>query len=286
MKRILSILLLCTVVFQGWAKEGFVDDSLKVDGYMRHFRVYLPKGIKVDAPLVIAAHGYGGHGVDHTVFRAADRHGFAVCEPYGLRDTTDHPGWNVGYPMQKGWKVNDVKFMCRLARYLQKEYQLSKDNCFFTGMSNGGEMCYLLAYTDQKVFRAIGSIAGLTMQWIYKSMAPVQHIPFLEIHGTEDRVSEWEGDPQNKGGWNPYLPVPLAVGTLVAHNRCVEEQRDTIVFPQSESKRKVVRHKYLGGKNNTEVWLYEVRGAGHSWFTDDMDTGEELWKFFSKYLVP
>lgn len=277
-------MLLLAVIGQSWAVEGFVEDSLKVDGYMRYFRIYLPKGMKDDAPLIVGAHGYGGHGVNNTLFHAADRHGFAVCEPHGLRDTTDHPGWNVGYPMQKGWKVNDVKFMCRLARYVQKKYQLSRENTFFTGMSNGGEMCYLLAYSDQKVYKACGSVAGLTMQWIYKSMKPVQHLPFFEIHGTEDRTSEWEGDPQNKGGWNPYLPVPVAVGALVAHNRCTEELRDTIVFEGSKSQRKVVRHKYLGGEDGSEVWLYEVRGAGHTWFTDDMDTGEELWQFFSKYI--
>jgi polyhydroxybutyrate depolymerase len=32
------------------------------------------------------------------------------------------------------------------------------------------------------------------------------------------------------------------------------------------------------------VWLYEMIGGKHSWFWDDMDTGDELWKFFSMYV--
>ena len=53
--------------------------------------------------------------------------------------------WNVGYPFQAGLKTDDVDFLCKLARYLQKEYNLSRHNTFLTGMPNGGEMCYLMA---------------------------------------------------------------------------------------------------------------------------------------------
>ena len=44
-----------------------------------------------------------------------------------------------------GLKTDDVDFLCKLARYLQKEYNLSRHNTFLTGMPNGGEMCYLMA---------------------------------------------------------------------------------------------------------------------------------------------
>ena len=34
----------------------FVDDSLKVDGHMRHFAMYLPDGLQKDAPLEFILH--------------------------------------------------------------------------------------------------------------------------------------------------------------------------------------------------------------------------------------
>lgn len=40
----------------------------------------------------------------------------------------------------------------------------------------------------------------------------------------------------------------------------------------------------LGGDNGTEVWLYEVVGGKHNWGNDSMNTKEEIWKFFTKYL--
>ena len=37
-------------------------------------------------------------------------------------------------------------------------------------------------------------------------------------------------------------------------------------------------------RRHFEVWLYEIVGGKHSWGEQDIDTGEELWKFFSKFV--
>ena len=42
----------------------------------------------------------------------------------------------------------------------------------------------------------------------------------------------------------------------------------------------------LYDKNGNEVWLYKVVGAPHCWHNGDINTGEEIWKFFSKYIKP
>ena len=33
-----------------------------------------------------------------------------------------------------------------------------------------------------------------------------------------------------------------------------------------------------------DVWLFEVVGSVHSWHTGDIDTGEGIWQFFSRYV--
>lgn len=88
---------------------------------------------------------------------------------------------------------------------------------------------------------------------------------------------------KDSGGWGEYLPVPLAVHFCVAKNRCTVMQTDTIIG-KAPNRRQIVRHRFSGGLNGSEVWLYEVIGAGHSWFWEDMDTGEELWSFFSRFM--
>ena len=50
MRRQLLCLLGLVVVTVFAHAQQFVEDSLKVDGYMRRFDVFLPKGIKPDAP--------------------------------------------------------------------------------------------------------------------------------------------------------------------------------------------------------------------------------------------
>ena len=263
----------------------FVDDSVKVDGHMRHMAMYLPDGLLPDAPLVFILHGYGaGIWRENPMLAAADRHGFAVCLPQGLKDPQGEPSWNVGYPFQQGWKVDDVKALCRMARYVQGRYRLSRDNTFLTGMSNGGEMCYLMAYSKQSTFKAVAPIAGLTMAWMYEQMEAPRPIPLMEIHGTEDRVSEWTGDIENKGGWGAYLSVPVAIGYWVAKNRCTHEEVERVESLQGEQGHPVIKHRFTGGSTGCEVWLYEVVGGEHAWHTRDINTGEEIWQFFSRYL--
>ena len=280
----LAWLAVALVSLPCWAGR-FVDDSLKVDGHMRHFAMYLPDSLQADAPLVFILHGYGaGIWRENPMLEAADRHHFAVCLPQGLKDPEGQPSWNVGYPFQQGWAVDDVKALCRIARHAQQRYHLSRDNTFLTGMSNGGEMCYLMAYSKQSTFKAVAPIAGLTMAWIYQTMEAPRPIPVMEIHGTEDRVSEWAGDMENKGGWGAYLPVPVAIGYWVARNRCTHEVSERIESLRGSEGHPVVKHRYSSPVTGCDVWLYEVVGGVHSWHTTDLDTGEEIWQFFSRYL--
>ena len=279
------VMLMCLLCCSAMSAQTFVKDSLRVDGKMRRFVTFLPEGIKEEAPLVVVLHGYGGSiWRENPMVAAAKRHGFAVCIPQGLRDPKGKPSWNVGYPSQAGWKQDDVKALCRIAQHVQKRHKLSRMNTFLTGMSNGGEMCYLMAFNNkQKTFKAVAPIAGLTMEWMYSQLEAKRPIPVMEVHGTADHTSEWGGDLENKGGWGAYMPVPLAVGYWVAKNRCTHEETERVESLKKDG-HPVIKHRFTGGPTGCDVWLYEVVGAGHKWHTDDIDTGEEVWSFFSKYV--
>ncbi len=237
-------------------------------------------------PLVVVLHGYGGKALGDGLrfIELADLHGFAVCWPQGAEDGTGHNCWNVGYPFQADYRIDDTAYLRRLVRHLQKNFGVSRRNVFLTGMSNGGEMCYKMAAEHPETFSAIASIAGLTL--VSMSTDYRRPVPFMEVHGTDDSVSAWCGDPENRGGWGAYLSVPAALSHIISANRCVGE---TISEIPSEHKR-VILHRFTGGlpafKNGSpaDVLLYEVLGGDHSWSDRYIPTCDLVWDFFSRYV--
>lgn len=237
-------------------------------------------------PLVVVLHGYGGKALGDGLrfIELADLHGFAVCWPQGAEDGTGHNCWNVGYPFQADYRIDDTAYLRRLVRHLQKNFGVSRRNVFLTGMSNGGEMCYKMAAEHPETFSAIASIAGLTL--VSMSTDYSRPVPFMEVHGTDDSVSAWCGDPENRDGWGAYLSVPAALSHIISANRCVGE---TISEIPSEHKR-VILHRFTGGlpafKNGSpaDVLLYEVLGGDHSWSDRYIPTCDLIWEFFSRYV--
>ena len=262
-----------------------IERTLKSQGEMREYKLHIPVGLPDNAPLVIALHGYGSTNAPERfgMDAAADRHGFAVCYPLGVKDRKGKTCWNVGYPFQEDMKMDDIRFLRQLVRHLQKEYGFSKKNVFCTGMSNGGDMCYVLASRCPGLFTALAPVAGFMSVCTLREDKSQAAVPLLEIHGTMDRTTRWEGDLDNEGGWGAYLPVPVAVQYFAAKGKCTRYECDTLAGNTS-SINKVARHIYSNGTDGTEVWLYECIGGKHSWSKTGVDTCETIWEFFSKFL--
>ena len=290
MKRFFCLCLLLSVgslLFGQNPVPNPVKDSLRYKGADHVYWVYVPDSLSVDAPLLICLHGYGGSAArgKGQLLDLAKEHGFVLCAPQGLKDGRGKPCWNVGYPFQEGLKTDDVGFLERLVRTLVRRYDLNPANVFLTGMSNGGEMCYLMARKKPKLFAGIMSIAGLTLP----NMEPLRYshpVPFMEVHGTADKTSKWEGDPENLDGWGAYLSVPAAVSYVVAADGCKSYSKEALPLLCNP----VTLHKYLGGapaRGNgpeCEVWFYEVQDGGHNWSDSDMDTYGEMWKFMDHFM--
>ena len=265
-------------------KERCERYTMKNQGLEREYYLYRPEGLKAGAPLVIVLHGYGGSALKgkKAMMDVADRNGFAVCYPQGIKDPKGKPGWNVRYPSQKGMKTDDVKFLIALSKELQKKFDLSPKNTFLTGMSNGGDIIYLIAMRAPKAFKAMASIAGLQFNWMETEYSYKHPLPFMEVHGTQDHTSEW------LGGWGAYIPVPAAVSRIIAVNGCTEEY--VTELPRRDGRYQVTLYQFTGGKpavkggRPTEVWLYKVEGGDHSWSDKDMDTCSEIWRFFSQWI--
>ena len=268
------------------------------DGIAREYMLYIPNTIKPQAPLIFVLHGLGStnsHIRDYSQMDlVADKNCFAVCYPQGTGSTknTIHTKkgssfWNVGYEIHKNEIVDDVSFLTSLAIYLQQEYNLDPEKTFCTGMSNGGDMSYLLGCQASEVFKAIASITGCMMEWIYKSCDNNSPIPVFQVHGTKDNITYYDGDIKNRDRWGAYLGVESTIQFWVDHNMCSQSIIDTIGFVNNES-RYIIREKFLNGVDENEVWLHKVIDGGHDWvqksLEKDFNTSEEIWKFFEHLM--
>ena len=276
-------------------------------GLERTYHLYLPENLTISAPLVVVMHGYTSSAENIMSYskmnEVADREGFAVVYPQGTIDSEGNAFFNVGYEFHQTSKIDDVSFIRELVLYLREEYQLSKKNTFATGMSNGGDMSYLLACTSSDLFSAVAPVAGVMMKEILDNCNSKKPIPVFEIHGTSDKISLFEGDIENQEGWGAYYGLPETI-QFWADKHSLDKSEYIQITSKSEGyQNDIIFERYWSEDNLNEVWLYKIVDGGHVWpgfrirwwenplawyymgsGNDDINASEEVWKFFEKFV--
>ena len=298
--RIISIpfLFLFMLISCGNEETGFVEERvIEHEGLERSFLIYVPKNIKENAPLVVAIHGYtssaktlmGYSGIN----QIADKEGFLVAYPQGTKDSRDNNFFNVGYEFHSDSKVNDVNFIREIVLNLTKDYKLNSKRVFATGMSNGGDMSYLLACTSSDLFTAVAPVAGVMMKDTLENCNPVKKIPIFEIHGTKDSISKFEGDMNNEDKWGAYYDLPSTIEFWVNKHALSEKETIQLENKNTEDGTTITFERYWSDESQREVWFYIVNDGNHTWpgmtglfsrtANQDINSAEEIWKFFSKF---
>lgn len=281
-KYFFAVFLLCLSC--GISAQDINRFTMKFQGIEREYYLYMPDSLATERPLVFMLHGHSGHAKGYfPEFRdKALKAGFAVCYPQSLVEPTPQKktGWNVGYVFQEGWKVDDAAFLDALRSKILKEYKLNPKNVFFSGMSNGGDMTYYMANRYSKHYAAFAALAGTEMEWIYRELRPSCPVAFMAVHGTDDHLTEYEGDPDNKGGWGKYVAVPLSIGRMVSNNCCTHEICDTL----PTIRHTVIRHHFVGGTDGKDVILYQIIDGPHKRGDDDMPLVDTILAFFKRYM--
>jgi polyhydroxybutyrate depolymerase len=265
--------------------------SIMDGGIEREYIFYRPASALQYCPLVYVCHGYSGSAqgiMNYSGFNAlADQFGFAVCYPQGIDDSFGNAFWNVGYDFQNNETVDDVAYLQTLTNVFGDNYGILTDEVFCTGMSNGGDFCYLLACEASEDFKAVAPISGMIMQEIMDNCNPSSEVPILEIHGTNDNVTYFEGDPNNNDGWGAYPSIPATIDFFVNLFGLEQEEEYSFddVAPNDGSEVNAVRYGDPAG-GCAEVRLYTVEGGGHDWpgayGNMDIDASLEAWLFFEQ----
>jgi polyhydroxybutyrate depolymerase len=263
--------------------------TFTIDGRERIYYLYIPENMPDKAPLVFVFHGYGGNAKNMIGYSrmnpVAEEHGFAVCYPQGVFGADEKNSWNAAYSNPD---VDDVKFITKLAGYLQEEYNLNSENTFGTGMSNGGDICYVLACRAPDVFSAFAPVAGCMMESTFNTCNPQKPLPIFEIHGTNDDITFWNGDKNYSEVYGGYKGVRETFDFWVNLNKCTSVKRDILPDLNKQDKSFVVREMYADGMEGNEVWLYTLVGGKHdwpgSWGNKDFMASEEIWNFFKQFI--
>jgi len=288
------IIAVFVFAFATFAGKDYVIEKMTFGGIEREYIYYGPSKGNGKQALVAVLHGYGGWAPDimdsSRMNDVADDKGFAVVYPYGTLDNKGVRFWNVGYPFNNGETVDDAAFIAALMLHASALHSLHTENLFVSGFSNGGDLIYMMACRYPHVIKASVSVSGMMLETIRTSDACMQPtalqasraMPLLEVHGTSDSVTHWNGDLANAGGWGAYPSQVAMISYWATKHQC------TATALSQKGQTTVHKHTGCGAaQGDAEVWLYEVEKGGHDWEVSGSDfrTSQDAWAFLEKYTA-
>ena len=315
MKRAFIISFILALVLGLWINNlnSSEDESLRQsmlhNEIEREYIVYAPEDLPANAPLVVVSHGYTSSAetiMSYSGMNAvADKEKFLVVYPQGTTDIRGNNFFNVGYDFHKDSNIDDLGFIKALVKKLINEYEVNPDHVFATGMSNGGDLSYLLACEASDIFRAVAPIAGTMMLTTVEDCQPEKPMPIFSVNGNADDITWFNGDLSDEAGWGIYLDVPYIIDFWVNLNNLDSYETMELDDINTSDDSNITFTRYRSNDSNHEVWFYLVNNGGHNWpviktpysFWDsllgwwyfnpgnkDIDTSSEAWKFFEKYI--
>lgn len=285
------------------AVDRSVVGTLEVDGRRRSYRLHVPNGAAPEGrvPLVLVFHGGGGTALGmerESGFSAlADREGFIAVYPEGVgRSWNDGRGDGSTSAVRQG--IDDVRFVGRLIDVLIAEYRGDPGRVYATGISNGAILSHLLAIRLADRIVAIAPVAGGLAEPLARGFRPSRPVSVLALQGTDDPLVPYSGGAVGRTGRGSIVSTDAMLGLWRRYNATEEIGRETSLADRvpRDGCRVQVR-LWTGGAEGSEVALYRLEGAGHTWpggtqylprraigrVCHDVDGAEVIWEFFRRH---
>ena len=243
------------------------NGSLTHEGMQRQYIVHVPEDLPSSGVgLIVAMHGYTGSAESMMSYSGlnalADEYGFIVAYPQGTEDQQGNAFFNVGYGFHTDSAVDDVGYILTLVEHLAAKHSIDPLRVYATGMSNGGDMSYLLACKAADVFRAIAPVAGTMMVATMDDCTPSAPMPVFAINGTADNITRYAGDYDDADGWGAYHSVDQIINLWAGHATAKARTSTTLNYADDFS---ISVDRYTAETGTTEIILYRVEGGGHDW---------------------
>jgi polyhydroxybutyrate depolymerase len=175
---------------------------IRVDDTRIPVVMYIPRGLRPGAPLILGLPGAGQTARDFASYtgysRLADMKGFAVAYPTA---SGSRRFWNIA---NAPGTPNDVAYLRNVIAAALRATCASPARVGVTGVSNGGGMAARLGCDASDLVSAIAPVAGG-----YGSLPACRTdrpVPVLEIHGLDDEVVPYHGKgPARFGAVDAFL---------------------------------------------------------------------------------
>ena len=263
---------------------------------------------KREIAVVLNFHGGGGHGANQQEYslmdRLADRETFLVVYPDGTgrfskRLLTWNAGTCCGYAVINN--IDDVAFVRALVGKLAESVPIDRRRVYATGLSNGGMMAHRLAAQASDLIAAVAPVAG---GMVLPAIKSPRAVPVMHIHSVDDPRALYSG------GLGPPFPLTKSqvshpnIDRMIArwaeHNNC--SAQPTISAQRSDKDARghsATRYIFPVCRDNAEITLWKLTGAGHVWpggkqkflerllgpSTDIIDANQEMWNFFKRFSL-
>jgi polyhydroxybutyrate depolymerase len=278
-KRILVFIFVTLLTFFSFSNltknDVQYDFSISINNLNRTYHLYIPEcyGDEVPSSLLIALHGAGGSGKIMQRFTTlqgfdtlAEQENIIIAYPDAIQNH-----WNDGredpYSYSAQNNIDDLLFISTLIDNIQNSYNIDKKRTYVCGMSNGGMMSFYLAFFLQDKISAIATVAASMPENLSK-VEPLNRIPILMIHGTDDPVVPWEGGYVSlfKKNHGKVLSIYDTINFWKKHNNCqLSEKRNYLPNYDRKDGTRVWNEQYFNDDRSLSIVLYGIAGGGHVW---------------------
>jgi polyhydroxybutyrate depolymerase len=264
------------------------NGSLVSSGQKRKYLLYVPRSYDPTkpTPLVISMHGAGGWPVQQMELsewnRLAESQRFIVVYPSGAEGAGPRV-WHVG-------GGRDARFISELIDKLEAAFNIDPTRIYANGLSNGGDMAFVLSCTLSDRIAAVGMVAAAhLLPWSW--CTDHRPVPMIAFHGTADPMTPYNGGRT----WvapESFPSIPAWTANWAKRNRCGPNPAESAVATD------VTRTEYTKCADDADVVLYTIHRGGHQWFggqplpewfvgptTRSIDATSQMWAFFREHQL-
>ena len=288
---LLSLPPLFALVEAGSFRRANRDNGGMVSsGERREYLLYVPHSYDRTrrTPLVISLHGAGLWGAAQRDIsqwnRIADREGILVVYPSGVEGHGPRIWRADGGPDL----TKDVRFIAELIDTLSAAYNIDPTRIYANGLSNGGDMSFVLSCTLSDRIAAVGMVgAAHLLPWRW--CTDHRPVPMIAFHGTADNAAPYNGGTSWVAA-ERFPDIPGWTANWARRNGCAAHPVESAVAVD------VTRIAYPSCADDAPVVLYRIEGGGHTWpgggplpewlvgrTSSGVDATAVMWQFFREH---
>jgi polyhydroxybutyrate depolymerase len=280
--------------------------SLTVDGLKRTYRLFVPDELKDSSsvPLVLVFHGGGGTGWGTERLTGfsdlAEKELFIVAYPNGVGRS-----WNDGRDttVSRAHRdhIDDVHFVAAMIDAISKKYRIDPKRIYATGISNGAIFSHYLGANLATRIAAIAPVVGGIAEPFDGRFKPEQPVSVLILQGTDDPLVPFDGGEVAGGKRGRIISTADTVKKWTQRDGCgPAPEIAKIIDSDPDDGCEAERSTWSSCRDGTDVTLYTLRGAGHTWpggaqylpqrfigkVCRDIDATQVIWDFFKHHAKP